>query len=235
LTGYFRLSENFRIPNADDNSNAATDASYNPIPLQVQTSRDIDVGVNHRTDVWVFDIAYFHSQVKNEIGYDPIGCGYGCNVNYEPTQRKGIHLRQKLKLSKDLALGAQLQHVDAQFVEGLYSGKTVPGVAALSGQLSLEYQLSAKEQLTLTTRFAQSRYMSGDFSNSQAKVPGYGIQDLSYFYKEKNWSVVASVANLFDKPYSDSGIYKQINTSPYHLTVYPNPGRSFSLIGRCAF
>lgn len=235
LTGYLRLSENFRIPNADDSSNGAKDVDYNPIPLRVQTSRDIDVGLNYRSNVLVSEIAYFHSRGTNEIGYDPIGCGSGCNVNYDPTQREGIHLRQKLTLSKLLALRAHLQYVNAKFAEGLYSGKTVPGVAAFSGQLALDYQVHPKAQITWSTRFAESRFMSGDFSNSQAKVPGYGVHDLSYFYKEKNWSVVATVANLFNKSYSDSGIYKSINTSPYNLTVYPNPGRNVSLTGRYAF
>ena len=238
ITGYARLSRNFRIANVDDNSNSPNgyydfiNSIWYPKPLNVQTSNDLDVGLNYQSDIFSTEIGYFHSDVKNEIGYDPV---QGGNVNYDPTKREGLNLRQRLMLSKAFSLRVNLQYVSAKFVEGAYSGKTIPGVATLSGNLSLDYRLSPKEQITLTTRFADSRFMSGDFNNSQSKVPGYAVEDLSYFYKEKNWSVVASIQNLFNKQYTDSGFYKPSYTSPYNLTVYPNPGRSFSLTGRYAF
>jgi outer membrane receptor protein involved in Fe transport len=47
--------------------------------------------------------------------------------------------------------------------------------------------------------------------------------------------MVASILNITNKKYTDVGIYKASYTSPYNLTVYPNPGRSFSLTGRYAF
>lgn len=237
LTGYLRFSRNFRIANADDNSNVAyAPPEYiNPVPLRVQTSQDIDVGLNYQTGPVNTAASYFRSNVKNEIGYDPSGCGYACNVNYDPTKREGINLSQKLALTKQLTMRANLQYVNAKFVEGAYSGKSIPGVAAFSGNLSLDYQSTAKDQVTLTSRWAQSRYMSGDFENSQPKAPGYVVEDLSYFYKEKNWSLVASIINITNKKYTDTGIYKSSYASPYNMTVYPNSGRNFSLIGRYAF
>lgn len=230
LISYLRLSQNFRIANADDNGNVA----YAPTPvlLRVQTSRDVDVGLNHQSDNATTEVSYFHSDVKNEIGYDP---SQYANVNFDPTKREGLNLRQRLVFSRGFTLRANLQYVSAKFVEGAYSGKTIPGVANLSGNLSLDYRLDAKKQITLTTRFADSRFMSGDFTNSQSKVPGYAVEDLSYFYKEKNWSVVATIVNITDKKYTDTGLYKSSYTAPYSLTVYPNPGRSFSLTGRYAF
>ena len=237
LTGYLRLSRNFRIANADDNSNVAyAPPEYmNPVPLRVQTSQDIDVGLTYQTGPVSTAASYFRSNVKNEIGYDPSGCGYACNVNYDPTKREGMNFSQKLALTKQFTMRANLQYVNAKFVEGTYSGKFIPGVAAFSGNLSLDYQLTAKDQITLTSRWAQSRYMSGDFENSQAKVPGYVVEDLSYFFREKNWSVVASIINLTNRKYTDTGIYKPNYLPPYNLTLYPNTGRSLSLSGRYTF
>lgn len=234
--GYVRLSRNFRIANADDNAlSAAGDYAYPnwyPKPLQVQVSRDADIGLSHRSDWMISEVSYFQSDLRNEIGYDPALSG---NVNYDPTRREGFHLRHKLALSKLLALRANLQHVQARFVDGPYAGKDVPGVSEWSGNVSLDYQLSPSQQIALTSRFAQSRHMSGDFSNSQSKVPGYAVEDLVYFWKEKNWSVVAMIVNITNKKYADTGIFKPINTPPYNLTLYPNPGRSFSVTGRYAF
>jgi outer membrane cobalamin receptor len=237
LTGHLRLSRNFRIANADDNSNVAyAPPDYiSPVPLRVQNSKDVDIGLNHQMGSVTTELSLFRSQVNNEIGFDPSGCGYACNVNFEPTQRKGLNFRQKLPLSKEFTLRTNLQYVNARFVEGAYSGKQVPGVAAFSGNLSLDYQWTARDQIALTTRWAQSRYMSGDFENSQSKLPRYAVSDLSYFIREKNWSIVASIINLTNKKYSDTGIYKSNYSQPYHLTLYPNPGRSLSLNGRYVF
>ena len=228
IVGYARFSRNFRIANPDDNSARA----YGSEPLNVQTSRDIDVGLNFQSDAATTHVGYFRSHVKNEIGYDPEQWG---NVNYDPTRREGLNLKQKLSLSKVFSVRANLQYVNALFVEGSYQGKKIPGVAPLSGNISLDYQLDQKRQITLTSRFAQNRYMSGDFRNDQEKVPGYVVEDFSYFYKEKNWSLVASVLNIANKKYATTGIYKPSYTAPYNLTVYPDPGRSFSLTGRYAF
>lgn len=236
LVGYLRWSSNFRIANVDDNAGGAVGdyvyLNWYPKPLDVQKSRDLDIGLNYRSSFGSTELVYFHSDIKNEIGFDP---ALGGNVNYNPTQRQGLNLRQKLAITKEIALRANLQYVNARFVEGVYVDKTVPGLAASSGNLSLDYLLKPGQQLTLTTRFAASRSMSGDFYNRQPKVPGYAVQDLSYAFKEKSWSLVASILNITNKKYTDVGIYKPSYTSPYNLTVYPNPGRSYSLTGRYAF
>ncbi len=236
LVGYLRWSSNFRIANVDDNVGGVLGdyiyPNWYPKPLDVQKSRDVDIGINYRSSIGLIEVGYFHSDIRNEIGFDP---ALGGNVNYNPTRRQGLNLRQKLSITRAIGLHANLQYVNAKFVEGLYTDKTVPGVASLSGNLTLDYLLKPGQQLALTTRFATSRYMSGDFENSQPKVPGYAVQDLSYSFKEKNWSVVASLLNITNKKYTDMGIYKPSYTSPYNLTVYPNPGRSFSLTGRYAF
>lgn len=236
LVGYLRWSSNFRIANVDDNVGGAVGdyvyPNWYPQPLDVQKSRDIDIGLNFRSSFGSTELVYFHSDIRNEIGFDP---ALGGNVNYNPSQRQGLNLRQQLVITKEIALRANLQYVDARFVQGRYIDKTVPGVAALSGNLSLNYLLKPGQQLALTTRFAASRFMSGDFYNSQPKVPGYAVQDFSYVFKEKSWSMVASILNITNKKYTDVGIYKASYTSPYNLTVYPNPGRSFSLTGRYAF
>jgi len=203
--------------------------------MRVKASRDMDIGLNYQNGSDRTEVSYFRSDVKNEIGFDPSGCGYACNVNFAPTQRDGVNLRQKWALTKAIALRTHLQYVHAKFVSGTYSGKFVPGVAAFSGNLSFDYQLTPRDQITLTSRWAESRYMSGDFENSQSKVPGYAVADLSYIVREKNWSVVASIINLTHKKYSDTGIYKSNYTLPYNLTLYPNPGRSFSLSARYVY
>jgi iron complex outermembrane receptor protein len=231
--GFIRYSQNFRIPNIDDNSSSGywDSVANKTILLTPQASKDVDIGASFKSEIYAGEILYFHSKIQNEIGYDPsLG-----NINYDPTQRSGVNFKQRIVLSRNLATRLNLQYTHAEFTEGSFSGKSTPNVAPISGNLSLDYNLSDKDQITATTRFANGRYMSGDFANTQPKTSGYAVEDLSYFHKEKNWSLIASASNITNKKYTDTGIYHSTFTSPYKLTVYPNWGRNFSLTGRYTF
>jgi iron complex outermembrane receptor protein len=236
MTQYVRVSQNFRIPNVDDNSNAAWfdlgGGNWAARLLVPQTSHDLDIGMNYETSRSSSEISYFRSHLRNEIGYDPVAAG---NVNFDPTQREGLHLKNRLTLSTLWSVRTNLQYVNAKFTEGSFDGRTVPNVARMSGHLSVDFALSPKETVTVTSRFASSRFMSGDFTNAQPEVAGYAVQDLSYLFREKNWSVVTTVANLANKSYADTGIYKSSYYDPYKLTLYPNPGRHVSVVGRYQF
>jgi iron complex outermembrane receptor protein len=238
LTGFVRYSQNFRIPNVDDNSSSAYSDPITgaTIPLAAQTSKDIDLGTNFKSEKYAAEVIYFQSKINNEIGYDPSAYyGYGANVNYESTRRNGVSLRQKVSLTRNLAARLNIQYTRAKFADGTYAGNEVPNVAPIAGNLSFDYSVSPNDLITATTRFSNGRYMSGDFSNDQSKTSGYAVEDFSYYHQEKNWSVVANVLNITNKKYTDTGIYHPTFTSPYNLTVYPNSGRNFSLTGRYLF
>lgn len=196
-----------------------------------QTSKDVDIGANLKTEQYSAEVLYFNSKIRNEIGYDP---DQG-NVNYDPTKREGLNLRQRLVLTKYFATRLNLQFTNAKFTGGPNIGRDTPNVPPVFGNLSFDYSVSQKGQITATTRFSSSRLMSGDFDNSHAKTPGYTVQDLSYFHKEKNWSLAATLSNITNKKYTDTGIYHATYTAPYQSTVYPNFGRNFSLVGRYTF
>jgi iron complex outermembrane receptor protein len=211
------------------------DSSGNLIPLLPQTSHDVDVGFNTKTADWTNELKYFHSDIHNEIGYDPVRGG---NINFSPTRREGLELKELLKLNNRWNAKLNLQILRATFTSGTYSGNTVPSTSNLNGNLGIDYSLDAHQQVGLTGRYASNRFASGDYLNNQAKVPGYVVADLTYGYREKSWSVVGSINNLFDKHYADVGIYKPTANGyipPYNLTTYPNPGRNFSLLGRYSF
>jgi iron complex outermembrane receptor protein len=156
-------------------------------------------------------------------------------VNYDPTLRRGVAIHDKSELSQNLDAKLNVQYVNAIFTEGSYIGNEIPNVSPVNGNLAFDYKLSAEQTFTATTRFAQSKYMSGDYSNDMAKTPGYAVEDLSYIYKKSNWSAIGTIGNVLNKNYTDTGVYHATYTAPYILTVYPNPGRTISLMGRYVF
>jgi len=243
FVGFMRAGQNFRLPNVDDNSSVNWDENGQPILLVPQVSHDIDVGLNYQSANWFGEFKIFKSMIKNEIAFDPsVNWSYGGNVNYDPTKREGFSIRQSYRHSPQWDVKFNVHYVKAEFTENQYAGKTVPNVARYHGNIALGYQLSGPHKFTLSTRFASNKFASGDFVNNQEKIPGYAVQDLSYLYSRSNFTLLASINNILNKQYTDLGVYKPIAGSgeyyyiaPYNMTVYPNSGRNFNLIGRYSF
>lgn len=243
LTGFVKSSQNFRLPNVDDNNSVNSDANWNPIHLMPQVSRDIDFGANYQAANWRSEVKVFRSNIRDEIAFDPsVNGGYGGNINYEPTKREGVSLRQTYQIDRSWDIRLNLHHVKATFTQGTYANNLVPNTARNSGNVQLGYQLDSVQKLTWMTRFSSDKFASGDFQNNQSKISGYWVHDMSYMYKHKDFSLTGTVNNIFNKQYTDLGIFKPYNSGdgyyyipPYNLTVYPNPGRSFNLVGRYNF
>ena len=243
LTGYVKSSQNFRLPNVDDNNSVNYDANGSPIQLIPQVSHDLDMGLVYRGSRWRSEVRIFTSNIRHEIAFDPgVNWGYGGNINYDPTRRVGFNLSQYYQIDKDWDVRLNLHHIKATFTEGAYVNNLVPNVARNNGNIQLGYQFAEAHKMTLSTRFASDKFAAGDFLNNQSRVPGYVVEDLGYMYKIKSFSLTGSINNIFNKHYTDLGIYKPYNSGdgyyyipPYNMTVYPNPGRSFSVVGRYNF
>ncbi len=227
LKTYARISQNFRFANLDDNAQAPYAQNNNLAP---QTSHDYEVGAKYLTNSINSDFRIYISHLKNEIGFDGNN-----NVNYSPTIHKGIESINKFKInSKWTALGT-INFVDAKFKSGSYVDKTIPNVSSITGLIGADYSINSKEKINWLTRFSSDAYASNDMNNRYGMKAGYGVTDLSHIYTEKNWQVISSVNNIFDKTYTDAAIYKGSYEPLYKLTVYPNPGRNFSITGRYVF
>lgn len=224
---YLRTSRNFRFANLDDNLQAPFVQKNN---LNPQTSRDYEVGLNYRGSRLNTSLVFFQSLFNNEIGFDGSN-----NINYDPTKRQGIESVSSYGVSSTINLTGSLNLSDAKFIDGQYSGKTVPGTSFVTGAVGVQYQFSAKESLAWQTRFSSNAFASSDMDNAQTPRPGFGVSDISYVYSEKKWQVISSINNVFNKKYTDSAIYKSAYYPLYQLTVYPNPGRNLSVTGRYSY
>lgn len=227
LKGYARISQNFRFANLDDNAQAPYTQNNNLTP---QTSHDYEVGTKYQTNLINSDLRVYVSHLKNEIGFDGSN-----NVNYSPTIHRGIESINKFKITSNLTILGTINFVDAKFKSGSYVDKSIPNVSSITGLFGGNYTINSKEKINFLTRFSSDAYASNDMNNRYGMRPGYGVTDLSHVYTEKNWQFVSSINNIFDKTYTDTAIYKSSYEPLYKLTIYPNPGRNFNLMGRYVF
>jgi len=224
---YFRDSRNFRFANLDDNSGAATSYKNN---LKPQTSHDDEIGYVYEDAKFKSSTNYYYSRLTNEIGFDG-----SSNVNFDPTKRSGIETLNRYSLSPRVSLFGSLNISESRFISGAYSGKNVPGTSSLVGSVGAQYQLNSQEKIGWQTRFSSYAYPSSDLSNAQTHRSGYGVSDFNYTYSEKQWQLIGSVNNVFNKNYADTEIYKSSYKQLYQLTVYPALGRNLSITGRYNF
>lgn len=227
LKSYVRISQNFRFANLDDNAQAPYAQNNNLTP---QTSHDYEVGTKYQTNSINSDLRVYVSHLKNEIGFDGSN-----NINYSPTLHRGIESINKFKITSKWAILGTINFVDAKFKSGPYVDKSIPNVSSITGLIGGNYTINSKEKVNFLTRFASDAYASNDMNNRYGMRPGYGVSDFSYVYTEKSWQIISSANNIFDKTYTDAAIYKSSYEPLYKLTVYPNPGRNFSITGRYIF
>jgi iron complex outermembrane receptor protein len=227
LKAYSRVSQNFRFANLDDNSQAPFSQNNNLAP---QTSHDYELGTKYQISTISSELRIYISHLKNEIGFDGNN-----NVNYSPTVHKGIESNNKFKINSKWTLLGSINFVEAKFKSGAFSDKNIPNVSNITGLVGANYSVNSKEKINFSTRFSSDAYASNDMNNLYGTRAGYGVSDLSYIYSEKSWQIISSLNNIFDKTYTDTAIYKASYEPLYKLTVYPNPGRNFSIMGRYVF
>jgi iron complex outermembrane receptor protein len=219
---YFRDSRNFRFANLDDN------ASY--LNLLPQTSKDFEAGATYQDGFLKSTMSVYYSRLTNEIGFDGTS-----NVNFDPTRRQGLEATNRYLINTRLSLLGAVNISESKFSNGQYSGKSVPGASDLTGSIGAQYKFNSNEQVGWQTRFSSYAYASSDMNNIQARRAGYGVSDLNYVYSEKQWQLIGSINNVFNKNFADTAIFKSAYYSLYQLTVYPALGRNFSLTGRYSF
>ncbi len=222
---YIKQGNSFRLPTADDNSLSLSG------PLRPQISHDQELGLKWNDAKSMVRVSLFKSDLTDEIVFSG-----GANKNEVPTTKKGVDAIIRHQLNTRFTARLNLQIVNAEISQGVNAGKKTPGVAQQNGGLGLETKLNNNHIFDVSVRGASGKYASEDTNNSQGKTSGYLVSDLSYIIKDKTWTWVARINNILDKQYSDYSIYKSFGyDDPFKMTLYPNPGRNFSISGRYAF
>jgi hemoglobin/transferrin/lactoferrin receptor protein len=253
-TGYGQYSEGFRTPTAKmlygrfDNAGQGYRVEPNP-NLKPERSRSIETGLRGRFDSGQFDLAVFYNQYRDFINEDAIGAGAD-----EPTfqanniKRAVIHGAElKGRLSLD-ALGAPAglyTQGSLAWLQGRNqdSGQPLNSVSPLTGILGLGYeqkQAGAVLNWTLAqrkTRVDDTAFNAPDGTSRQFKSPGFGVLDLTGFYKvSDDITLNAGLYNLADKKYwlwndvrGYDGVGEAGVLAPAHLDRLTQPGRHFSV------
>jgi iron complex outermembrane receptor protein len=214
-----------RLPNIDDRAYVLpTSADF---ALKTQTSEDVEAGLRGKWGKFSGQTSAFLMRLRHEIDYDPgANGGFGANVNLDPTERKGVENEASYAISDAVRLKGSLTYTDAKFRQGLYADRKVPLVSPWTGSTGLSWDAWQKYAVLDTDlRYASSRRLGDDFTNTAPRIPAHTLVDLklSGEVERINWSV--AVQNLFDVRYYEEGFASSFTPGTY--SAYPMPGRTY--------
>ena len=255
-TWYGQYAEGFRTPTAKalygrfENPGIGYSVTPNP-NLKPEKSQSWETGLRGNFEHGNFDVAVFYNKYRDFINEDAISPGYNeikfLSANIKHATIKGAEVKGRLNLD---ALGAPHGLYTQGSVAYAYgrnadNGEPLNSVNPLKGVFGLGYEQDNYGTLLSWTlvkrkdRVDDNAFKAPDglTSSSQFKTPGFGILDLTGFYKVTNdVTVNAGLYNLTDKKYWNwddvrgyDGVGEAGMLNPANLDRLTAPGRNVSV------
>ncbi|WP_433769256.1 TonB-dependent receptor [Pseudomonas putida] len=253
-TWYGQYAEGFRTPTAKalygrfDNTAAGYRVEPNP-NLEPEKSQGYETGLRGNFEQGSFDVAVFYNKYRDFINEDAVTPGYDeptfQSANIKHATIKGAEIKGRLNLD---AFGAPQGLYTQGSVAYAYgrnndNGEPINSVNPLTGVFGLGYDQDNYGGLLSWTlvkrkdRVDDSNFKSPDGVSSQFKTPGFGVLDMSAYYKvTDDVTVSGGIYNLTDKKYwlwDDVRGYDSVGeasvTQPANLDRLTQPGRNFAV------
>jgi iron complex outermembrane receptor protein len=222
LSLFGKIGRSYRIANVDDNA-------YLLAPLKPQRSNDLEFGSTIGNEDRKLTARVFRHRLKDEILYDPF---LFQNVNLDPTQRQGIELEGRMRLSRAFVLSGVLQHVSAKFVDGPYDGKEMVLVPKNIATLRLNWEPGNGQTADVGVQWVDSQRNGNDFANScNSRIPSFATLDARYAVRVGTWEFAVAGSNLTNKDYYTYAFGNCGN----ERGIYPDAGRAIRISARTDF
>jgi len=253
-TWYGQYAEGFRTPTAKALygrfENTTTGYRVEPNPnLDPETSKGFETGLRGQFESGSFDVAVFYNKYRDFIEEDAISPGYNeltfQSANIKRATIKGAEVKGRLNLDAFGAPQGLYTQGSVAYAYGRNSdnGEPINSVNPLTGVFGLGYDQDNYGGLLSWTlvkkkdRVDDTKFKSPDGVSSQFKTPGFGVLDLTGFYKvTDDVTVSAGVYNLTDKKYwlwddvrGYDGVGEASVISPANLDRLTQPGRNFAV------
>ena len=242
---YGKIGASFRVATLDEMFNncgffdLATFACFSTItPLEPQTSRDREIGVEHKRQSGRLRASYYRMDLRNEIHFNALTF---TNMNLSPTQREGIELEGSWKLGSRWDLFGSYTRARALFRDGVYggvdvSGKNVPLVPRDMARLALTWLPGDNTRVTGELGYVGRQYYDNDQANNFAggQMPSYATADLKVSHALGPWKFTLAGNNLTDRKYYTYAL-RGGGAAATNFNAYPMAGRNFLFTAQYRF
>ena len=222
---YAKYGTSFRIPNADEVN------AVGNVPLQPQTSRDSEVGLEWRRTHVSFTLSIYELLLHNEIAFNPINF---TNQNLDPTRHRGVEISSRWLLNPRWTLTANATWQQVQYRAGQYAGNQIPVIPQSLYTLGLAWQPQEKTSLSMAWRYVGAQRLDNDQSNSSPnRLEAYNVLDVKWQQKlSAALTFALSVENALNILYASYGV-RSLSSAAY--TLYPEPRRAVNVSLSYAF
>ncbi|QHF46675.1 TonB-dependent receptor [Pseudomonas sp. S35] len=219
--------------------------------LKPESSKSFETGLRGNFESGNFDVAVFYNKYHDFINEDaallaPTGTAFKAS-NIKRATIKGVEVKGRLNLDAFGAPQGLYTQGSAAYAYGRNedTGEPLNSVNPLKGVFGLGYEQDSYGALVSWTlvkkqdRVDSATFFSpdGDTSKAPFKTPGFGILDLTGFYKVSNdVTINGGVYNLTDKKYwnwDDVRSFDSIGeagvTAPANIDRLTQPGRNFAI------
>lgn len=231
---YGRLGKSFRIPTVDENAFTPAGAAV----LEIQTSRDAEVGVEYRDGPLGYRVSAYRNELKNELHFNRLLGLFGANTNLSPTLRQGLEVEAGWQATAAVRIGMAYNWREAKFRSGTYGGVNVAGhdvpmVPAHSANLKLHWRFAPRTAFIADLRYVGKQRYDNDQANTfPTRMPAYTVVDVRLTREIAGWQLGLAVNNLFDERYYSYAVRNAAGTS---FSAYPERPRWVSAIAEYAF
>ncbi|MDT8922479.1 TonB-dependent receptor [Pseudomonas taiwanensis] len=253
-TWYGQYAEGFRTPTAKsmygrfENQTLGYSVKGNP-GLEPEKSKSYETGLRGNFDAGHFDVAVFYNKYRDFIDEDAVQ-----SANLEQTFQannirhatiKGAEFKGRLNLDHFGAPQGLYTQTSIAYAYGRNddTGQPLNTVNPLTGVFGLGYEqpnfggLLSWTLVKRKTRVDDTAFYAPDGSSTKFRTPGYGVLDLTGFYKvTDDVTLNAGLYNLTDKKYwqwdsvrSYDGQGEAAVTQPANLDRLTMPGRNFAI------
>lgn len=253
-TWFGQYAEGFRTPTAKalygrfENVPGGYVVEPNP-DLDPEKSRGVETGLRGNFEGGSFDVALFYNRYRDFIDENAITANSNAlafqSQNISHASIRGVELKGRLNLDSFGALPGLYTQGSIAYARGRNhdTGEPLNSINPLTGVFGLGYERERFGGLlnwTLVkrkTRIDESAFNAPDGTSSQFATPGFGILDLTGYYKlTDDLTLNAGLYNLTDKKYwlwddvrGYDGVGEAGVTSPANLDRLTQPGRNFAI------
>ena len=254
-TWYGQYAEGFRTPSAKalygrfENRNTGYIVEPNP-DLEPEKSKSYETGLRGRFDEGSFDVAVFYNKYRDFINEDAIQPATSTQAvfqsnNIKHATIKGVELKGRLNLDNFGAPEGLYTQGSLAYLYGRNddTGQPINSVNPLTGVFGLGYDQDHYGGLLSWTlvkrknRVDDTNFHAPDGSSTPFKTPGFGLLDLTGFYKvTDDVTVSGGLYNLADKKYwlwddvrGYDGVGEAGVTAPANLDRLTQPGRNVAI------
>ena len=213
--GYDRV---YRYPVLDETAAYQGFALSQPFneDLNSETGDNVEAGIKYSDDHFLFSLTGFYLALDDEILFDS---QTNLNVNIGPTERLGAEIEAGCAFQY-AGVSARAAFVDARFLDGPNTGKTVPLVPWAHGVVSAWVEPVTYVRFTGTYTYVGSQFQGNDYANELDELDDYGLLGARIdLMPTEKINLFFTADNILDEDYATA----------YSGGYYPGAGQTFQV------